>query len=84
MPQFIDFAVATAEWGATGSGVHEGGLFPSMARAASGGQVLTLPTDGSTVSGKLDHTGYVLFNVARAARRRARAHRLAAGRHRGR
>jgi hypothetical protein len=64
MPQFIDLAVATAEWGAANSGVHEGNVFPSMSRVTSGGQVLTLPANGTTVTGHLDHTGYALFNVA--------------------
>jgi hypothetical protein len=64
MSEFVDFAVATAEWGAAGSGIHEGELFPSMGRITSGGQVLTLPVDGTTVRGQIDHTGYALFNVA--------------------
>ena len=63
-PEFIDFAASTAEWGASNSGIHEGAAFPSMARATSGGQAIVLPTDGSQISGSLDHTGYVLFDVA--------------------
>jgi hypothetical protein len=40
--------------------VHEGAAFPDVRRAG-----VTLPTDGSTVTGTLDHTGYALFDVAR-------------------
>jgi hypothetical protein len=63
-PVFIDFAVATAEWDASNSGIHEGAAFPAMVRATSGGQAFRLPTDGSVISSKLDHTGYSLVDVA--------------------
>jgi hypothetical protein len=62
--QFVDFAVATAEWDAADAGVHEGNAFPAMARISGNGGTLTLPTDGTAVSGALDHTGYALFDVA--------------------
>jgi hypothetical protein len=62
-PVFIDFAVATAEWDATNSGIHEGASFPAMARVTSNHQPVVVPTDGSVLSGALDHTGYALFDV---------------------
>jgi hypothetical protein len=64
MPEFIDFAVATTEWGAGNSGIHEGGKFGSLARISSQGQPITLPTDGSVLQGALDHTSYAVFDVA--------------------
>jgi len=57
--ELANFAASTAEWKSAGAGVHEGAAFPDVKRAG-----VTLPTDGSVVSGKLDHTGYVLFDVA--------------------
>ena len=63
--ELANFAASTAEWKAAGSGVHEGAAFPDVKRAG-----VTLPTDGSTLTGKLDHTAYALFDVApRRARR---------------
>ena len=59
--ELANFAASTAEWGAAGSGVHEGARFPDVTRVPG----VTLPTDGSTLSGKLDHTGYALFDVAK-------------------
>ena len=58
--ELANFAASTAEWKAAGAGVHEGATFPDVKRAG-----VTLPTDGSTVSGKLDHTAYALFDVAK-------------------
>ena len=70
-PTFIDFAVATAEWGASNSGVHEGAAFPDMSRVTNGGQPFQLPADGSVVGGELDHTAYALFDVAPSTRPRS-------------
>jgi hypothetical protein len=58
--EFANFAASTAEWKAPGAGVHEGASFPDVKRAG-----VTLPTDGSVVSGRLDHTAYALFDVAK-------------------
>ena len=58
--ELANFAASTSEWNAAGSGVHEGAAFPDVKRTG-----ITLPTDGSTITGKLDHTGYVLFDVAK-------------------
>jgi Family of unknown function (DUF6055) len=63
-PELIDFAASTAEWGAANSGIHEGSQFPAMQRVTNGGQPITLPTDGTTIQGSIDHTGYALFDVA--------------------
>ena len=60
--ELADFAASTAEWSATGAGVHEGARFPDVKRTG-----ITLQTDGSVVSGKLDHTGYALFDVAKTS-----------------
>ena len=57
--ELANFAASTAEWKAAGSGVHEGAAFPDVKRAG-----VTLPTDGSTLTGRLDHTAYALFDVA--------------------
>ena len=56
--ELIDLAASSAEWQASDSDVHEGATFPEMARIP-----VKLPTDGSTISGKLDHTAYALFDV---------------------
>jgi len=42
--------------------VHEGAAFPDVKRVG-----ITLPTDGSTITGKLDHTAYALFDVAKTS-----------------
>jgi|SRR5215218_1335944 len=60
--EFANFAASTAEWKAPGAGVHEGATFPDVKRVN-----VTLPTDGSVVSGKLDHTAYALFDVAKTS-----------------
>ena len=60
--ELANFAASTAEWKSAGAGVHEGAAFPDVKRAG-----VTLPTDGSVVSGKLDHTGYALFDVAKTS-----------------
>jgi hypothetical protein len=57
--ELVDLAASSAEWQTSNSGVHEGATFPAMKRIA-----VKLPHDGSTVSGKLDHTGFALFDVA--------------------
>src|SRR4051794_41615027 len=54
----MDLAAASAEWQTSDSGVHEGAAFPAMQRIP-----VKLPHDGSTIAGKLDHTGYALFDV---------------------
>ena len=58
--ELANFAGSTAEWRTAAAGVHEGARFPDVTRAA-----IALPADGSVVSGKLDHTGYALFDVAK-------------------
>ena len=58
--ELANFAGSTAEWRTAAAGVHEGARFPDVKRAA-----IALPADGSVVSGKLDHTGYALFDVAK-------------------
>ncbi len=58
--ELANFAASTAEWKAPGAGVHDGAAFPDVKRAG-----VQLPTDGSVVTGKLDHTAYVLFDVAK-------------------
>jgi hypothetical protein len=60
--EFASFAASTAEWKSPGAGVHEGATFPDVKRVN-----VTLPTDGSVVSGKLDHTAYALFDVAKTS-----------------
>jgi hypothetical protein len=57
--ELASFAASSAEWKVPGAGVHEGAKFPDVKRAG-----VTLPVDGSVVSGELDHTGYALFDVA--------------------
>ena len=57
--ELASFAASTAEWKVAGAGVHEGAAFPDVTRAG-----VTLPVDGSVIEGKLDHTGYALFDVA--------------------
>src|SRR4051812_34545756 len=57
--ELIALAASSAEWQSSNSGVHEGATFPPMKRIA-----VKLPHDGTTVSGKLDHTGFALFDVA--------------------
>jgi Family of unknown function (DUF6055) len=56
--ELMDLAAASAEWQTSDSGVHEGATFPAMKRIP-----VKLPHDGSTITGKLDHTGYALFDV---------------------
>jgi hypothetical protein len=58
--ELANFAASTAEWKAAGSRVHEGASFPDVKRVG-----IQLPTDGSVVSGKLDHTAYAVFDVAK-------------------
>ena len=56
--EFHDLAANSAEWRTASSRVHEGAAFPDMERID-----VTLPTDGSVIAGKLDHTAYALFDV---------------------
>jgi hypothetical protein len=59
--ELANFAASTAEWKTAAAGVHEGAKFPDVKRIED----VTLPTDGSVLSGKLDHTTYALFDVAK-------------------
>ena len=56
--EFHNLAANSAEWRTASSGVHEGAAFPDMKRIP-----VTLPADGSAITGRLDHTAYALFDV---------------------
>src|SRR3954451_4480379 len=56
--ELMALAAASAKWQTSYSDVHEGASFPEMKRIP-----VKLPHDGSTIAGKLDHTGYALFDV---------------------
>ena len=58
-PSCGNFAASTAVWHAANSGVHEGARSPTSSASTS-----CSPPTARCVSGKLDHTGYAVFDVA--------------------
>jgi hypothetical protein len=62
---FAQFATDSAEWRASNSSFAEGSSFPDIDRLLSPTEdPLTLVADRSSVAGSIDHTSYVLLNVA--------------------
>jgi hypothetical protein len=62
---FAQFATDSAEWRASNSSFAEGSSFPDIARQLAGtGDPVSLMPDRSSVSATLDHTSYVLIDVA--------------------
>ena len=57
---FVRFAADTAEWGANRGRFPEGNTWPDVARANGA----TLRPSSGQITGHLDHTAYVLANVA--------------------
>jgi methionine-rich copper-binding protein CopC len=65
---FARFATDTAEWRASSTPFAEGDTFPDIERlASSNGRPIALIPDRSAVGGSLDHTAYVLLDVAAPA-----------------
>jgi hypothetical protein len=62
---FAQFATDTAEWRASNSSFAEGSSFPDVDRQLSDtGAPRSLVPDRSSLFGALDHTSYVLFDIA--------------------
>jgi hypothetical protein len=62
---FAQFATDTAEWRASNSSFAEGSSFPDVERYQAGGErTIPLVPDRSGISGSLDHTSYLLFDIA--------------------
>jgi hypothetical protein len=62
---FAQFATDTAEWRASNSSFAEGSTFPDIDRQLTDAhRPMALVPDRSSVGGSLDHTSYVLLDIA--------------------
>jgi hypothetical protein len=62
---FAQFATDSAEWRASNSAFAEGSSFPDIDRQLTDAhRPVTLQPDRSSIAGSLDHTSYVLLDIA--------------------